>query len=303
MKKNSDIIMRFNNIRLKAENLVSEYNDFFRKADSENCKYQIKINDSFINYMYFLYGDTLRPETLKVLEKDLPRLRRIEQYSVYNIFATLRIFTRKIVELRKANSSYIKQFNLLLKDVKQLEKDIDERGMSEKESYIMLDFLELKEYLLALSKTKLTSYERAYDFLTSLFYDGGTLSKQEFLQVITLAKDKKYWDGTPATPYAEVIKDIPDVIDHEMFTELIFIRKIEDDQDCYLFDIFMNEMLSMSEKYTEQTGKSLAFETLEQISGKPLQTYTAEIDEYGDVVSLEPNKPNLRAIEGGKRND
>lgn len=303
MRKNSDLILRFNNIKIQAQNLVAEYNNFFRQAEIENINYQIKINDSFIKYLFYQYGDTLHSETLNVLAKDLPKLRSLKKYSVYNVFATLRIMTRKQAALNKENNLYLKKFNLLLKDVKKLEQDIDERGLSQEESHIMLDFLDLKDYLLAISKTKLSSYEHNYDFLTSPFYEGGILNKQEFLQVITIAKDKERWDGTPTTPYAEVIKEIPDIIDFETFRDLIFIQKIEDDWDCYLFDIFMNEMLVMSDKYKEQTGKSLAFEALEKISGKPIQTYTAEIDEYGDVVSLEPNKPNLRAIEGGRKND
>ncbi|GAC43472.1 predicted epimerase, partial [Paenibacillus popilliae ATCC 14706] len=83
------------------------------------------------------------------------------------------------------------------------------------------------------------------------------------------------------------------------FEYLVVLKRIEADFDDYLHDAWMEHFFIVKEEYKRQTGEEAidSFKLLEDITGKPLQTYTAEVDEYGDVVSMIPNKPNLKAVE------
>lgn len=302
-KRHSDLLLRFNSINLKFQELYDQYSKFFDEANKKMLEYKIKINDSFLVYAFKETESELSKETLDLLGDNLDYMRSIEKYSIYNTLAVLRIMTRKANKLTDQNWQFKKRIKSLLKEVKKLEEDISNRVWSEEEYEFFNDFYYLKESLLSWEKLEFVELRIPFEYVLNLFVEGRTLKKQEFLQVITFSKNKKRWDGTPTTPYAVVIKDIPEEIDFETLKRLIFLEKIEDDRDCYLFDIFMEEALKNLEQIRKETGRSPALEFLSEVSGKPIQTYTAEIDEYGDVVSLEPNKPNLRAIEGGRKND
>ncbi|GAC44009.1 hypothetical protein, partial [Paenibacillus popilliae] len=83
------------------------------------------------------------------------------------------------------------------------------------------------------------------------------------------------------------------------FEYLVVLKRIEADFDDYLHDAWMEHFFIVKEEYERQTGEKVfdSFKLLEDITGKPLQTYTTEVDKYGDVVNMIPNKPNLKAVE------
>lgn len=133
-----------------------------------------------------------------------------------------------------------------------------------------------------------------------LFSNGRTMKRDDLLQVITIDKSRKHWDGSLIKPYAKRVADIPEEIDFETFENLILIDRIEADYDDYLHDSWMVHFFKVKEEYKRQTGENAIdpFQVLEDITGKPVQTFTAEVDEYGDIVNLTPNKPNLKVVNG-----
>ncbi|MEK5086857.1 hypothetical protein MKY98_07970 [Paenibacillus sp. FSL M8-0228] len=234
---------------------------------------------------------------------DLDKMLALPSYKMSNVFAALRIYGRKIKAINR-------KFRVAKEEIVTLQNEIKEMSKAAKEM-AQTDFSETLDTLVFQTKDYWDQLKRIVEkplpgndvdfmlYIEALFVNGRVINKDDFLQVITLDKNSKYWDGSPKESFASRYIKIPDEIDSEVFKELIFIEKLEHDQDSYLLDIFMNHMFRTMDRYKAETGENMidTFGILEEITGKPVQTYTAEFDEYGDVVGMTPKKPNLKVVE------
>lgn len=126
-----------------------------------------------------------------------------------------------------------------------------------------------------------------YEFLRIALANISTITKQEFLQLITLNHDRKWEDGSKNN-IKETLDLIPNVINAETFEDLIFIDRIENDLDCPFFEIYFDNFrkaLDENPKLSE-----MIFDKLQETFGA-IPTFT--MNQNGE---LEPTNPNLKRI-------
>ncbi|NOJ72449.1 hypothetical protein [Paenibacillus alvei] len=230
---------------------------------------------------------------------DFEKLRGLPSYNSLNPLAVLRIYHRKLSKLSSG-------FHIAKEPLRQLMRELKEIDLSaRKHPEYLIDFepsiTVYRESIKELLDQGLDSNNLDYwEFVEVLFSSGRTVRRDDLLQVITIDKSRKHWDGSLIKPYAKRVAGIPEEIDFNTFKDLILKKRIEADYDDYLHDSWMIHFFKVKEEYERQTGEKAIdpFQVLEDITGKPVQTFTAEVDEYGDIVNLTPNKPNLKVVNG-----
>lgn len=281
-------------------------NEFLQRHSELSQKaydYYVKTIKSFIT----VYVRSLQPDEIVLVDEvanlnkvyDFEKLRKLPSYRISNPLAVLRIFHRKISKVKSDFYIAKEPLKKLLSELKEI--DLAARKYPEFDNEFASTFTVYRETIQELLDYKLVSSD--FDFwpcVEVLFANGRTMKREDLLQVITIDKSRKHWDGSLIEPYAKRIVNIPEEIDFETFENLILIDRIEADYDDYLHDAWMVHFFKVKEDYKRQTGENAIdpFQVLEDITGKPVQTFTAEVDEYGDIVNLTPNKPNLKVVNG-----
>ncbi|RAV22222.1 hypothetical protein [Paenibacillus contaminans] len=280
----------------KVQKLLEQYHNFYFSAWDEAHQYNKRILQSFIT-ANIRNGKTFDGDLRAKYEEqfDLDAIEKIPVYGLYNPFVSIRIYHRKIKALNRKNWDYHKQLRELMKAIKKLDKEMEPYGYEEMIAGFIFHLHEARDRIKRSMDYEINIMALA-DLIRFYFVENNwMMDKHSFLQIITVSKDKRRWDGTRTVPYAEIIKDIPDLIDYNTFERLIFMENLEDDKDDYLHDIFMDQVMDVMKKHREQTGVS-AFEVFQEALGKPLQTFTLETDAYGDVVNVTPNKPSIKLV-------
>lgn len=231
----------------------------------------------------------------------IDRMLALPSYKATNVFAALRIYGRRRIRIMRKVGLIKDEGYVLLNEIKAIGKSaknnlqVDGTEKSELLSFQALDFWnQLKNIV----DEPLSGNQTDFMIQVEAIFKNSTITRDELLQVITIDKSLKRWDGSRRETFQEVYSKIPEEIDYEAFKEIIFINKIEHEHDCYLMDIFMHHMFSVMDKYKKETGEDMVdtFGILEEITGKPIQTFTSKHDEYGDIVDMVPNKPNLKVV-------
>ncbi|MEC0171140.1 hypothetical protein [Paenibacillus graminis] len=293
-----------NSWRVKANDALAEYQISRDRLRIELLGFNIKIGKVAGTY----YIRSLSPEGIERAKNDVGHAFNIDamlalpSYSPMNVFAALRIYGRKRLEIKRKLSEIKKPVVQLREELKVLckaAKELAKKDTSEMASLLVRSSMDYWEQFNDIVDSPYPGDDE--DFMPQIdavFYGGNTIKRDELLQVITLDKSLRYWDGSPKKAFAELYAQIPETIDYKAFVDLIFIEKIEHDRDSYLMNTLMTHFFKTQDQYKQETGKDMidTFGILEEITGKPVQTYTAELDEFGDVIGVVPNKPNLKVV-------
>lgn len=293
---------------------INHFQQVYTANESEILNLNMKILDSFTYAFYkripsdereMLLNAVTDGELSKSIAKKFELADAMPKYGPMNPFAALRIYHRKITALVRETAEIKSVVRDLFKELKEIDLKAREFEAAGVQSGILFN---IQMNILAFQQSvkeilELKTNANRIDFMIyvrALIEGQKTIKREDFLQVITLNKDLRHW-GEPVKPFSKVFSEIPEEISWEEFQNLIFVENIERPGEEYLADLFMEHVFMVREQYEAATGEKAfdAFEILEEITGKPMQTYTAKFDEYGDVISLTPNKPNLKVVEGG----
>lgn len=280
----------------KVSNLSEEYLDFIQESVDEAEMLNKKVFTSLVTSMVQNGLMTEKVKHSNVDEKlrklfDIEYMENLPSYSPYNPFVWIRRTARRLDELKLKKANYRREFRKLQSSIEEVEKELGKIKLKVRDNRRIKNFLYLKE--------KTRSFINSSFSFTSLigpmrlaFLTDFKISKHNFLSLITINHDCFHPDGEK-NETMKYINELPEELDFEAVREAAFVYKLEHDMDCYLFDIFFNEMmeaLSSNEKLSEKL-----FEGFQKIVG-PIQTYTAVKDENGEVVSVNPDKPNLKVV-------
>lgn len=274
----------------------------------------MKISTSFTYACYkllpqrereLLWNAVADKELSEFIAKKFREAEMLPKYGPMNAFVSLRIYHRKITSLihkTREAQSLIRDLFKQLKEIDMKAREFEAAGHKSGVLFdIQMNILAFQQTFKELLEMKPNSNSIDYmECIRGLIEGQKTIKRDDLLQVMTLNKELCQW-GEPARPFSELYSEIPEEINWSEFQNLIFVESIEHPDDDYLADLFMKHVSMVRDRYEAETGKKAfdAFEILEEITGKPIQTYTAEFDEYGDVISMTPNKPNLKVVEGG----
>ncbi|MGN7169296.1 hypothetical protein ACTHSJ_25865 [Paenibacillus cellulositrophicus] len=297
----------------EAEIVCNHFDSVLPQLKLKVIDYNIKIVNSFTKVFYKRMSDEEQKLLLKeasylgltdAMKALLDEANKLSNYGPINGLANLRIYSRKINSVVREfhkEKKIIRELFARLKEIDMKVRELSCQSNSDILANMRLNILVLQQMMKEYVDMPFDDTDRdCFIYVEALFSNGKTINRDDMLQVITLNKELKYWDGIRVTSFKDIYSRMPEEIDYETFKDLIFIKKIEHPDESYLFDYFLNHVFKVRDQYEAETGEKVfdAFEVMEEITGKPLQTYTAEFDEYGDAVSMTPNKPNLKVVEG-----
>jgi hypothetical protein len=285
-----EIYNRFMNLYLRYCPLIDEYYLFRCSSSDFSVSFNIKMLESFVCSAYSCGAITFDDAIEKY---SMPAKKLIKPYSPMNVFATFRIYGRKIDQLQRRNREYHSEIRQSLKELRQIDIDLQAKSLGRVEAERYQIIPHMRDQLLSLAKFKIEKCPFFIKLIPSMFSEGWRMSKNDFFSIITINKDSWSWDKERVASYQEWCNKVPDLIDFETFEGLIFIERIEHDRDCPFWDLFMEHMLKVMEENREQFN---AFDVFEKVTGKPIQTYTAHTDDYGVITSMVLNKPELKIV-------
>jgi|SRR5690625_801739 len=284
---------RMSEIEVFFRNKANKYVDFFECANEKIHEMNEKVIQS--NFKSIVKNSGMDLSEIKKSSKgyfDVDKAWALPSYSSYNPFVWLRLAGRKKKLLNRVHNEYQNLFRMLLTEVKDVESNLSEVRLKRREERRLNDFLLLKDKVRSLRNFNLRGLSEFEEPLILAFSGNIKLSKNNFLSLITINHDLRYWDG-PENETMKFINELPDEIDYETLRDAAFIQKLEHDQDCYLFDIYMGVMLKAISENPELS--DAAFDKFQEAFG-PIQTYTTVTDEDGEIVSVTPNKPDLKVV-------
>ncbi|MGM7637591.1 hypothetical protein [Bacillus sp. Hm123] len=278
---------------------ADEYFEFHRKAVDQLSELKMKVYSSVVS-VSIKNGD----ENYEVIEKDLREvfdvdaIQKLTSYSRYNPIVWMKRYSKHLVYFRNEDRCKKARFKELLKDIDRLERGLIAIKLRKRGKQQLERLIGLKHKIQNLLKLNLDFADTSgfLDVLPGIFFEGWKMDKTNFLSLLSLNRDLHYWDG-PKNETMDYIAALPEAIDYKTFQDAIFIQRIEHDQDCCLFNIYMDDLLKSLDENKELSGKM--FDKLQETFG-PIPTYTAAVDEFGEVIGLEYNKPNLQVIKGAK---
>lgn len=199
----------------------------------------------------------------------------------------LRLYERKRKKIRH-------KYNILYRELCQLQKrygELNDTVKNKRDSFskrvkeeIFSDNLYIEE-----CKSSIDLREVSFGEQIRLWFTFYRMKKTDFLSLITVEKQKYFVDGEP-NHTNKTIEKVPDEIDYEAFQQAVFVEKIEQDNDSYLFDQFMSEVMEYMDR--NPGGMSNMFKELfENVS-----TYNVSTDEFGRLTEVRPTKPALKLV-------
>lgn len=265
-----------NKVAINVEYVIDEYEAYVHDllyAEKEITKANIS----------YLYRNLTTIEKTQLYDQVSHMLKPQKQYSRYNQFVYLKRYYNQYKEITDAWYE-IKMDTIvpLVEKVKQFEEILTTNKCNNK---LLEQFVDIKNQVLNL---KSLSFELNTMGLQSLENDIRLrpINKSELLQVITVNKDK-------ATQ--QIIAEAPETLTLDEFTQLIFVERIENDEDGYLFEFIFKRLMS-ARKNNPILSKKMDEKFDELFSGIP--KFNAVVDEYGDIKQMEQvfSKPKLTLV-------
>lgn len=265
--------------------------ELYRKADNElfySGQKAINANLKYISRLVEVDTSKYKEEIQQIIVS----ARSLPSYSLANVFVWVKRFLRLERKYGSLHYEFINDFNQWQKQLENLMEILCELPKSKANARLLDKVATLQATLFAEeygveAPGQIKALE-GMSWLDLLLNDKFAMTKQEVLQLLTIDHDHLFT--------YESIREIPDVLDYRSFEELVFIGKVEADDDCVFFNLYMERMMKALDENKELNQKTN--EVVTEIFG-PIQTYTAHEDEYGNVVKLERNKPDLKLVKGG----
>lgn len=289
-------VIQFNRINELTQEYLAikkEFNAFNENARKELSYYELHCCNSVITEIVKNSKSELPEETLNsVGEEKLQKIANIKRYSYLNPLVWIRLTSRKQKQIKGKKGQFQRRLNSILKETRELMSHFalkhTKRGQ---ENYEKADTLRYNIEIFMLTDMDI-NFMPLDEIIACTFSGNRTISKHELLQLITINHDRYYWDGVVNDTQQRIAK-LPDQINYKEFEKAVFAYKLEHDKDDSFFEIFFNRFLKAIDENPELSDKT--FESFQEIFG-PVQTYTANTDESGHIVKLNPNKPDLKVV-------
>ena len=256
--------------------------DLFEKWKAVNHKQLMRLATGDDDSYYALVELINDKENSIDIELDLLMYYKNKGYSKFNPLVSLRRLRDDIKAARKELVTAKKDTDDYLTELQEIKAKLIK--MNSKTTYSLLSEINSwKDHMLELKKLKIT-YLNCIMFLDYLFIGGMTINKQDMINLVVLdksAETKKYIDS------------LPDEISRDVFTDAIFIEKIEDNDHDWIARIYFDEF--MHERDTNPKVKEMTDNYLADLFSE-IPTHTAQLNEFGEIETITPNKPPLRLV-------
>lgn len=194
---------------------------------------------------------------------DLHKFSKLKRYSPYNVFAWIKRFRKKERSIAVQRDAYLEKFGYLLEMVVDLQTDVLPLLQKKKNSGRLVDMLEELH-------TKICTLEGLLEIdplenklrpeLFDLFFSKWTLTKNDFLSILTLDRNKvsfhhKYDEKKVEQhmKFNDLLHSLPEKISSQLFFEIISSYSLEDPLHAYFFDIAESIILEAKFEVTSTT--------------------------------------------------
>ncbi len=267
--------------------ITRDVNLYRRQTQRQLMEYRKSILFAMSAYIIKQKQDVFDQMDLKVISslvtpEEYSRIIKLKSYSSFNIFAYFRRYMRLKHQAEGILNGYRLRLDTLAKMTQQMngEHEYKMNHCNNKhftELYYQGTnlYADIKNFANIALDLKLGDIH--YLFSNILNYI--TISKHEFLQLITVDHSNKY---------QQLINTLPELIDNKSFEEAIWVERVELDQDCPFFEIYYDNFCKMLDENKGLSDKM--FDKVQETFGA-IQTFT--MNENGE---LEPSKPKLKRI-------
>lgn len=276
-------INRIKTYRNQFEGINEHLNNWIPKKQLEILNQDIKIQGSITTHL--IKNVDLKPETIemaKELDAELYEYAsQLNYYSPINTLVLIRRYMRNKIKVENELNFYKKALKKLLDDIDHVIEN--NHGKLYDEACHLYNDIQMFIY-----KNMKLDFLATYEFLRIALANIKTMTKQEFLQLITLNHD--LYDGFDGSKnnLQETLDLIPDVIGAKEFEELIFVHKVESDDDNPFFEIYFDNFVKVLDDNPQLSDE--LFDDFQEIFGA-VPTYS-----FNAKGELEQNKPNLKRI-------
>lgn len=215
--------------------------------------------------------------------------RALSSYNRANVFVWLKRHLRLARKYEAIHRADVMDFKRWGRELEEIIVELEALKPSHAQKRLIDDALFTHSMILSevTEGEELKHIEPCLDitWIDLIINDEFRMTKHEALQLLTLEHDNLYT--------LQQVAALPHELDREGFEQLVFLVNAEKSSESLFFDVYMNRMLKAIKSDKELGEKMLT--TLTDIIG-PIPTYTVISDEFGNVVSAERNKPNLKMI-------
>jgi len=288
----------FNQIN-HATSLLQEYfcesDQFVSIFKSEQTNLNVEWNNIGKKYMLYLASQNqeaydqynslaINQPTDALSLEDLPFYYN-KQLSPFNVVFLVRRFIRNKNKSKNIIWNQKERLRELKTELKEIGETLSKSRLKTAKDTVQ-SINKTRKNIDALLRLKLEGFSVDL-FLESLFIGGNTISKDEFLSIITVDKSiytKEYID-----------ENLSEKVDYRTLEDAIFIHKIEDENDEWMFDIFYDQFWTFRNAHKEKF-KEIEDKLFDGMGLNQLPTYSVSFDEFGDVADIKQNPPKLKLI-------
>ncbi|MCY8842440.1 hypothetical protein [Bacillus atrophaeus] len=269
-------------LKVEVNHVSTEFQGFILNANQVLQEGFDRIAESNLTHLFAGASAGDIPE--KVLDDlsnffDVDKITAVSKYSPYNTLVWVKRLQRKLNNWNKITLKYQKRLWAILNDIESLETY---QAMGNK---WRTETNEIKQEIKTALNYRISYQEKLKTYLCmSMGY--WIMKKNDFLSLLSIDHSKGR-----AAEMRIILDGLPDKIDFERFMIEVFANNIEAQEDCMFFDIFFKDFIDRVKKGEIDT--SMIFH---EVLKEPIPMYKAETDEYGRMVSMEQDRPNLKLL-------
>lgn len=215
--------------------------------------------------------------------------RALASYNLVNQFVWLKRHLRLTRHYMRIHNQFMRDFKRWDKQLERIINEADKLAPSKAKNKLVLQAYNVQAdvYSEMYGGGEILPYEPIKDgtWIDAFIHSEFKMAKHDALQFLSLEHDDLYT--------IQQVAEVPDELDRDGFEQLIFLARAEKDNESFFFDIYMERMMKALDSSKELRGKR--WDAFTDVIG-PIPTYGAVTDEFGKVVSIKPNKPNLKII-------
>ncbi|MED1018141.1 hypothetical protein [Bacillus atrophaeus] len=269
-------------LKVEVNHVSTEFQGFILNANQVLQDGLDRIAESNLTHLFAGASAGDIPE--KVLDDlsnffDVDKITAVSKYSPYNTLVWVKRLQRKLNNWNKITLKYQKRLWAILNDIESLEtyQAIGNKWRAETN--------EIKQEIKTALNYRISYQEKLKTYLCmSMGY--WKMKKNDFLSLLSIDHSKER-----AAEMRNIIDNMPDEIDFDRFMLEVFVKNIESPEDDIFFDIFYNAVMDRIISGEIDTSK-----IIHEVINEPIPVYKAEKDEFGRIVYMERDRPNLTLL-------
>ncbi|MED1122428.1 hypothetical protein [Bacillus atrophaeus] len=269
-------------LKVEVNHVSTEFAGFILNANQVLQDGLDRIAESNLTHLFAGASEGDIPEeVLQALSEyfNVEKIMAVSKYSPYNTMVWVKRLQRKINDWNKLTLKYQKRLWAILNDLEGL---VTYQAMGNK---WRTEINEIKQEIKTALNYRISCQEKLEKYL-SMSVGYWKMEKNDFLSLLSVDHSKER-----AAEMRKIIDDLPAEIDSGRLLVEVVTKNIEAPEDDVYFDIFFAGVMERIKSMEIDT-----FSIFDEVIEEPIPVYKAVKDEYGRVVSMEQDRPNLTLL-------